>query len=410
MEKRKGDFSPGARGNKGSAPPHLSHFLIPLLFFAILTAGCASPGEPLERKALVPMAITDLAASQQGDSVILTFTLPKESVEHRALKDPPAIEIYRGFSSPQHAGSTPAKGGDAANSPVLFVTIPSAMVDQYSDRGFVRYEDALTAQDFVHHSGWIAHYTVRTQTAPKKSSADSNRADFPIFPAADPISDLKAEVTHSGVVLTWSAPQKTIIGSPPALSGYRIYRLEEESGAPPNSTAATEASKNQKSKSPLLKIGEADAPPFRDIQAEFGKTYAYSVRSVATYPGEKLESADSNSVTVTPKDIFPPSAPEGLVVVLVPAQTDAPASLDLSWAISPETDIAGYNVYRSIQVGIPGQRLNAEPLLTPAFRDMNALPGQRYFYSVTAVDRSGNESPASSPVSGGVPAENSPPQ
>jgi hypothetical protein len=44
-------------------------------------------------------------------------------------------------------------------------------------------------------------------------------------------------------------------------------------------------------------------------------------------------------------------------------------------------------------------------LLTPAFRDLNAVPGRRYFYRVTAVDRSGDESPPSEAASGGVPAE-----
>jgi predicted phage tail protein len=37
---------------------------------------------------------------------------------------------------------------------------------------------------------------------------------------------------------------------------------------------------------------------------------------------------------------------------------------------------------------------------------MNVQPGHHYFYSVAAVDRSGNESPASDVVSGSVPAEN----
>jgi hypothetical protein len=406
MEKRKWDCSPGVRGTKILALASASHLLIASFLIAIFVAGCASPGEPLERKALVPLAITDLAAAQQGDIVVLTFTLPKESVEHRALKDPPAIEIFRTFSPPQPAVATSPPVAQAATSPVLSVTIPAAVVDSYSNRGFARYEDVLKAEDFALHSGWIAEYTVRTQTSPKKSSADSNHADLPIFPAADSIDDLKAEITHSAVVLRWTAPRKTIAGSAPPLSGYRIYRAEVESSAP-HSGGNSDTSK---SKSVRLKIGEIDALEFRDTQMEFGKTYEYCVRSVATYLGAKLESADSNFVIVTPKDIFPPAAPEGLVVVLVPAQTDAPASLDLSWAISPETDVAGYNLYRSDQVGIPGQRLNAEPLLTPAFRDMNALPGQRYFYTVTAVDRSGNESPASTPVSGGVPAENSPAQ
>ena len=96
------------------------------------------------------------------------------------------------------------------------------------------------------------------------------------------------------------------------------------------------------------------------------------------------------------------------MVVLVPAQGGTPARLELSWDISEETDIAGYNVYQSDQAGNQGQRVNTELLLTPAFRDMNVLPGHRYFYTVTAADRSGNESPSSAPVSGGVPAEGQP--
>jgi fibronectin type 3 domain-containing protein len=79
--------------------------------------------------------------------------------------------------------------------------------------------------------------------------------------------------------------------------------------------------------------------------------------------------------------------------------------LDLSWAINPATNVVGYNVYRSEQEGAPGMRLNPELLLTPAFRDMNAVLGRPYFYTVTAVDRSGNESAASAAASGGIPAE-----
>jgi fibronectin type 3 domain-containing protein len=121
-----------------------------------------------------------------------------------------------------------------------------------------------------------------------------------------------------------------------------------------------------------------------------------------------LESADSNSIIVTPKDIFPPSTPQGLVVVLVPAQGESPAHLELSWAISAETDVAGYNVFRSELDGVAGTRLNTDLLRTPAFRDTSTVPGRRYSYSVTAVDRAGNESPASDAVSAGIPAESQP--
>jgi|HubBroStandDraft_6_1064221.scaffolds.fasta_scaffold00127_7 hypothetical protein len=416
MENRRGDCISGARGRKSSANSSLRNLLLLVFLGASFCAGCASPGEPLERKALVPEAIKDLAAAQHGNTVVLTFTLPKESVERRPLKDPLTIEIYRSFESAKAAATSNTPGGATGSPPALHVTIPSAMVDRYSERGIVRYEDPLTAEDFAQHSGWNTRYVVRALTSPKKFSADSNAADLLIFPASDPVDDLKAEVTHLAVVLTWTPPQKTIAGTIPTLSGFRIYRAQQSTpadatGAGEKKTEAkpAEPSESQAGKSPLLKIGESATPEFRDTQAEFGKTYSYSVRSIATYPGATIESEDSNSIEVTPKDIFPPSAPQGLVVVLVPAEAGTPASLDLSWAISPETDIAGYNVYRSDQVGIPGKRQNGELLLTPAFRDMNAEPGRRYFYTVTSVDRSGNESPASAAVSSGVPAETAPP-
>jgi hypothetical protein len=184
-----------------------------------------------------------------------------------------------------------------------------------------------------------------------------------------------------------------------------VHRAEMESaanaGANPAAAGTTEAANP---KVPFARIAEPASPPYADTQTELGKTYAYSVRSVAQYPGVQLESVDSNFATITPKDIFPPPAPQNLVVAYVPAVAGTPAYLDLSWSTNAATDIAGYNVYRSEDPARPGTRLNSELLLTPAFRDMNAIPGHAYFYTVTAVDRSGNESPASPPASGSIPA------
>ena len=83
-------------------------------------------------------------------------------------------------------------------------------------------------------------------------------------------------------------------------------------------------------------------------------------------------------------------------------------SVSLSWTASVSPNIAGYNVYRSEQDGVAGTRVNAELLRTPAFRDTSTIAGRRYSYSVTAVDRAGNESPASDAVSAGIPAESQP--
>ena len=372
------------------------YFASASLVFSFLVAGCAAPADPYERKALVPKAVTDLTAAQSGNDVVLTFTLPEETADQRPLVEPPAIEIYRDFEPPAGAG---AQRAVAPTNPTLLVTIPAAIEDRYTERDHIRYVDSLRAEDFATHQGGLAVYMVRTRVSPKKSSADSSAASVLIRPVPDPIDDLKAEVTHSTIVLTWTAPRAALGGPAPLIDSYHVYRAEVEPGAPvaPGATAD-----DLKLRSLIANIGETKTTIYQDEQFEFGKTYVYSVRSVTEYAGEALESAGSKLTMVEARDTFPPESPQGIVVVFVPPQNGAAAHLELSWAISSETDIAGYNVYRSDRDGNPGTRMNTELLLTPAFRDMNVLPGRRYFYTVTAVDRSGNESPSSAVATGDV--------
>jgi hypothetical protein len=405
--KKKGLLGP-PQPRMGEAIPFLFTFLFAVFSAWLLLGGCAAPGEPMERRPPVPQAITDLAAEQFGNDIILTFTLPKETVDHRNLKQAPAIEIYRDFKAAGANGAPAASPAPAS----LIVTIPSAITDRFVVRGRVRYADSLKVQDLVEHSGWIAQYTVRTRASLKKDSLDSNPATVRVYPAPHPIEEVKAEVTRPAIILTWTPSQETPAGPVPPIAAYHIYRAECETPAtspePSPVKAAAESPQNPKRTSSFVKVGESQTATFQDAQFEFGKCYAYSVRSVAEYPGEALESADSKLALAMPRDVFPPSAPEGLLVVLIPAESGVPVHLELSWAINPETDVAGYNVYRSEELGVPGTRLDAEPLLTPAFRDMNVLSGHRYFYNVTAVDRAGNESPASAVAPGSVPAESQP--
>jgi hypothetical protein len=351
------------------------------------------------------MAVTDLTAVQEGNTVVLTLTLPQQTLDKRPLEQLPSVEIYRDFEkAPEITGTKAALGCHATAigiHPVPLLTIPAAMVDRYVEQGRFRYTDSLRAEDFAQHPDSAACYFVRTDISERKPSELSNLSTVHIYPAAVPIVDLKTELTHTAVVLTWTPPDETLAGAAPSIEVYHIYRGVPDSSATGASTKLT---------SPLVKIADAPAPPFQDTQFEFGATYVYSVRSVAQYPNAAIESTDSNLAEVAPRDTFPPAAPQELVVLLVPRQGATPAHLELSWAINPETDIAGYNVYRSEQEGTRGVRLTGEAaqklLLTPAFSDMNVQPGHRYFYSVTAVDRAGNESPAGAVVSGDVPAEN----
>ena len=88
------------------------------------------------------------------------------------------------------------------------------------------------------------------------------------------------------------------------------------------------------------------------------------MRSVVIYPQVRLESADSNLLQVTPKDIFPPAAPQGLQVMYVPADGETPAHIELSWSINGEPDLSGYNVYRGDEAygaGAPERGNLAQP-------------------------------------------------
>lgn len=415
MEKQNSKRSSRAATTGAARHAAAFNFLIPIFACCLMLSGCGSPGQPTARHAPVPQTVSDLTAAQSGNDVILRFALPTETVDGQPLQRPPTVEIFRNFEP--WRGAAQSRPGPPAN-PALLVTIPGPLVDRYATRGRFRYSDALDRKDFTAHPDSLVVYTVRTRILARAPSAISNAATLRIFPAPDAISGLKAQGTQTAVVLTWTPPARTPVGLAPPIVAYDVYRAPAKreaaatsavsSGPGSSSTAApsspaVEANENGDLKTGLKKIGESATANYRDTTAEFGKTYIYAVRSVVRYSGMTLESADSNLIVVARRDVFPPSAPQGLVVVAIPVQDGVAAHLELSWAVSPETDVAGYNVYRSEKANVPGTRVNTKLLLTPAFRDMNVAPGHRYYYAVTAVDRLGNESSRSAIVSGGVP-------
>jgi len=73
----------------------------------------------------------------------------------------------------------------------------------------------------------------------------------------------------------------------------------------------------------------------------------------------------------------------------------------LVWAPVTDVDLDGYNVYRR-QEG-SAVKINAEPLKTPAYRDVSVASGKKYLYSVSAVDVRGNESAHSEEAGESVP-------
>jgi hypothetical protein len=351
-------------------------------------AGCGAPGEPTPPSPPVPVATTDLTAHQAGDGVQLIFTLPVKTVAGDRLLSPPAVEVVRGMPK--------ADGSPDAKSFRVVYTIPGALVENYVAEGHVKFIDPVAPAETRAHPGGSLVYVVRTRASKKRASANSNAVSVRMYPVAEAIATLQARVTESAIELSWTAPTRTSGGDPlSGFSGYRIYRGELD---PATAEAASTDLSKAKWKSPLALLSGSDESPYRDTLFDFGKTYAYIVRSVVLVEGNPLESADSNSAIVTPRDTFPPAAPQNLVVAAPSGASPGSVLADLSWSINLETDLAGYRVYRSEEQDRRGVLLTPDLLLAPAYRDTSVEPGHRYWYSVTAVDRAGNESDASAAV------------
>src|SRR5579862_8744534 len=78
--------------------------LVPL---AAVLAGCGAVGAPVARHPVTPLRVTDLMARQQGDAVVLSFTMPRNSTDQDPLPSLPGVEIYR--SGPPAPGPAPSR-------------------------------------------------------------------------------------------------------------------------------------------------------------------------------------------------------------------------------------------------------------------------------------------------------------
>lgn len=70
----------------------------------------------------------------------------------------------------------------------------------------------------------------------------------------------------------------------------------------------------------------------------------------------------------------------------------------LAWDANTEEDLAGYNIYRSLEAGVNYEQLNTNLITTTQYEDGTPLPLTTYFYVATAVDTDALESGYSNEV------------
>ncbi len=216
----------------------------------------------------------------------------------------------------------------------------------------------------------VRTYTIRGFAKSGRPGQPSTRVTVPLVAPPPPPADAKASFTEKAVVLAWTPPVAEGAGS--ALT-FNVYR--GDATRPLNASPLT-------------------APTLEIPGLEVGTEHCFAIRTAAAVQKITIEGDATHPVCVTPRDIFPPAAPQELSLLLLDG------AIELVWDAGTEPDIAGYIVLRADAPGDNLRALTPSPVRETTYRDASVRSGGRYVYAVTAVDRTGNASPQSARVEG----------
>jgi predicted phage tail protein len=352
------------------------------LLFAFFMLGCGKRRPPLPPVERVQQRTELLSGVQRGNHVVLSWPAPLRNAPDESVQSIRRIDVYRLAEKP---------------------TAPLPLTEEEFERrstliGSVTYDQIKTATDTLTYSDTLelAGEPTRLRYAIRYVNASEQRAGFSNFLLIEPavrvakpptLIPTGKEISEDAITITWQPPDSNIDGSTPVnLLGYNIYRLDE---------SQSEVSQNPINSSLI------SGTEYVDRNFRFGENYRYVVRSVSLgTEGAQVESLNSNSLSVSPRDIFAPTAPASITTAA------APGRLSIFFPANPESDVAGYEIYRSTDPDLPKDRwtkLTPAPLTKTTFIDENVEAGKRYYYYIKAIDQAGNVSVPSEVVSESVP-------
>jgi hypothetical protein len=213
-------------------------------------------------------------------------------------------------------------------------------------------------------------YVLRGLTRGGRSGPASARVVLPLLDLPAPPGGVAVTFTEKALTVTWIAP---VIAEPAAPPTFNIYT--------PDGTVP-------------LNPAPLSTTSFERAGMVFGTEECFVVRTAVVTGVATLESAPSAPQCVTPVDVFPPAAPQGLSAVGVAG------AVNLIWGANTESDLAGYVILRGEAPGDTLQAITTTPITETTYRDTAVQPGVRYVYAVVAVDRATppNTSPQSARV------------
>ena len=314
----------------------MKHPVPAALLIILLICGCGKVGDPRPPKVRTPAAVTDLRVSQNQTDIVLAWTNPQKYVDGSNATDLMDVVIRQDGKVLE---KVPVSGPGKQQA----YTIPNAA------------------------AGTTPLFTLEVETQRGKASAASKGTGIAVVEVPGVVLNLRGIMDQHRIRLDWDPPAQK-----PELAEVYIVRREDGASDP-------------------IAVTETHSV---DTTVEAGKSYTYIV-TAARSSVPPVSGPASTPVTVIATDTKRPAAPAGLQP---PVISDSGAIL--RWDQSTEEDLASYKVYRSENpaVGDGGWVLlsNASLITTTTFTDGSYRPGS--YYSVTAVDDSGNESAKSTAV------------
>ena len=406
---------------------------------ALLFLGsCGKKGPPLPPLLKIPAAAPDLTASRRGDIVDLQFTVPTTNTDGSRPANMDRVEVYAVTTAP---GAAPEALSDAqivkygTRIDVVGVKAPrdpdlTADPDEPSeeveppegaglDQGAVAHVEEAIGDDAaeptevpregraakskptegaVERSGPLVApvadpplrtYAVVGVSTRGKKGAVSKRVAVPLAPPPPPPEAPTIAYTEREITVTW--PRE----NPSAASDGEEVLPSRPLGPPKPAIEYTVYDATNPEALKKLTPSPISDPKYTDRRIAWGEERCYTVRSTLRMGSATIESDAGPPECRTLVDKFAPATPKGL------ASISSAGAINLIWEPNTEGDLAGYIVLRGTPHEGAGEAPALEPISAPItetrFTDA-VVAGTTHVYAVQAIDRAGNVSAASAPV------------
>ena len=324
---------------------------------ALTFTACGKKSPPVAPEQRAPQAVADLTGNVDESAIVLSWTPPTRRADNTRQRDVTLMRIFRvedgGAGEPKSAMLADGRIAGYEEIAAIRGAEPEPAVRRGSRLVFTDRKGLTYGRRYT--------YVVLTGDRQGRIGPPSHRISVSYAAAPAEPGNVVAEPGERSVRLKWDATTRLLDGN-----------------------AVTDALRYE-----VLRAPSADAeltpvsPPgsdttLTDANLENDRDYYYAVRAVRIVAGTTLYGRPSPRVAATPRDVTPPSPPANLVAIA------SAGVVRLSWSPSPETDVAGYIVYRAPAAG-GFERIGSTSAPSTTYVDRAVTRGT-YRYAITAHD------------------------